>query len=106
MTQNTSGIVPLDRSVLVYPPKPKEKIGSILLADTTKDRDKYAAVTATVIQIGDNAFMEWGGEARKPKPGDVVMIAQYAGLRQKGKDEEEYTVLQDGEVLAILEEVQ
>lgn len=107
MQDNPSGITPLDTKVVLYPPKAEEKTkGGIILADVTKDRDKYAAVTAKLVAVGSNAFLEWGSGATKPKPGDTIMMAQYAGLRHKGADGEEYTIANDSEVMAILESEQ
>lgn len=103
---NPSGIVPLDLRILVKP-DPVEEVtkGGIILADTTKDRAKYAATSATLIAVGENAFREWG-EARKPKPGARVCYAQYAGAEQKGADGERYVVMNDADLLAVIEENQ
>lgn len=104
MTANPSGITPLDLRILVKP-DPVEEVtkGGIILADTTKDRAKYAATKATLIQAGDNAFKEWG-EARKPVAGNRVCYAQYSGAEQKGADGERYVIMNDADVLAVIEE--
>ena len=103
---NPSGIVPLDLRILVRP-DPVEEVtkGGIILADTTKDRQKYAATQATLIALGENAFKEWGA-ARKPEPGARVCYAQYAGAEQKGIDGERYVVMNDADLLAVIEERQ
>lgn len=79
-----------------------DRIGSILLADTTKDRKQYAGTKATLLAVGDNAFMEWGQNAAKPAPGDTVVIAQYAGVKQQGADGKDYTICKDADILGVL----
>lgn len=104
MTQNPSGIVPLDLRVLVKPDPVEEKTsGGIILADTTKDREKYAGTKATLIAVGCNAFREWGDEAQKPVPGARVHFAQYSGSRIKGEDGEEYVIMNDADLTSIVE---
>ena len=97
---NPSGIFPLDVKVLVKPDPVEEKTkGGIILADTTKDRDKYATTRGTVILKGPNAFAEWG-EGNAPVAGARVVFAQYAGLRVKGDDGEDYLVMNDEDVIS------
>ena len=101
--ENPSGLVPVDLRIVVKP-DPVEEVskGGIILADTTKDRAKYAATKATLIAVGCNAFREWG-EARKPQPGDRVLFAQYTGARERGADGEDYVVMNDADLLAVIE---
>lgn len=100
--QNTSGIVPVDLRIVVKPDPVEEKIGSILVPDQHKDRTKYAATKATLVAVGDNAFREWGESALRPKPGDRVLFAQYTGAREKGLDGEDYVVMNDADLLAVI----
>lgn len=95
----------MDLKVLLYPEQPKEKIGSIVLPDSVKDRDKFAAVRATLVDYGPNAFRDWG-DGHAPAKGCTVIMAQYAGLRQKGLDELDYVVANDADVIAVLEDAQ
>jgi chaperonin GroES len=100
---NPSGITPLDLRIVVKP-DPVEEVtkGGIILADTTKDRAKYAGTQATFLAAGENAFGEWGVTARKPKPGDRVLFAQYSGAEHKGADGERYVVMNDKDLLAVI----
>lgn len=102
---NESGIRPLDLKVILLPEQAKDKIGNVYLPDQTKDREKFAATRATLVAVGKNAFREWGSET-PPKPGDIVLTAQYAGLRQKGRGGVEYVVCNDEDIIAILEDAQ
>lgn len=105
--QNTSGIQPVDMRVLVKPDPVEETTkGGIILADTTKEREKYAGTKATLIAAGDNAFKDWGPDARKPKPGDRVHFAQYTGARIKGVDGDEYVILNDADLTSVIEAAQ
>lgn len=104
---NPSGIVPLDLRILVRP-DPVEEVtkGGIILADTIRDRQKYAATAGTLIAVGDNAFQGWADSSRKPKPADRICYAQYAGAEVKGADGERYVVMNDADLLAVIEESQ
>lgn len=96
---NPSGIIPLDVKVLVKPDPVEEKTaGGIILADTTKDKNKYAATRGTLIAAGPNAFKEWGPGA-EPGVNERVLFAQYAGSRFKGDDGEDYIVMNDEDVI-------
>lgn len=100
---NTSGLVPVDLRIVVKPDPVEEKIGSIFVPDQAKDKAKYAATRATLVAVGDNAFKEWGASAVKPKPGDRVLYAQYTGAREKGADGEDYVVMNDADLLAVIQ---
>lgn len=96
---NPSGISPMDVKVLVKPEAVEEKTaGGIILADVTKDRNKYAATRGMLIAVGPNAFAEWGA-GNAPVEGSRVLFAQYAGSRFKGDDGEEYVVMNDEDVI-------
>jgi chaperonin GroES len=100
---NPSGITPLDLRIVVKPDPVEEKSkGGIILADTTKERSKYAATKATLIAAGPNAFAEWG-DLNRPQPGDRVCFAQYAGAEQLGQDGERYVIMNDADLLAVIE---
>ena len=102
--ENTSGLLPVDLRILVKPDAVEEVTkGGIIRPDVVKDKAKYAATKATFIQAGENAFLEWGSDARKPKPGDRVLFAQYSGAREKGADGEDYVLMNDKDLLAVIE---
>lgn len=101
---NPSGFVPLDLRVVVLPdPVEERSAGGIIMPDQIKDQRKWAQTKATLIAVGDNAFREWGSAA-KPKAGDRVIVAQYAGRTHKGADGKDYTVCNDEDILALLED--
>lgn len=103
--ENTSGLVPVDLRILVKPDAVEEVTrGGVHLPGTHVDKAKYAATKATFIAAGENAFTEWGSAARKPQPGDRVLFAQYSGAREKGADGQDYVVMNDKDLLAVIEE--
>lgn len=99
---NASGIQPLDLKVLAMPDAAVTKIGSIHVPEAIADKQKYAAIKATLIATGPNAFREWG-DGNAPKAGDRILMAQYAGARVKGSDENDYILMNDEDVIAVLE---
>lgn len=101
---NASGIEPVDLKVLVRPDPAEERTaGGIIIPDATKDKQKFAAVKATLISKGPNAFREWG-EGNAPDPGQRILMAQYAGARVKGADDQDYVLMNDEDVIAVLKE--
>jgi chaperonin GroES len=105
--ENTSGLVPVDLRILVKPDVEEERTaGGIIKPEAVRDKAKYAATKARFIAAGENAFSEWGDAARKPKPGDHVLFAQYSGAREKGADGQDYVVMNDKDLLAVIEEAQ
>ena len=99
---NSSGISPADVKVLVAPDPVEEKTaGGVILADTSRERQKYATVRATLVAKGPNACAEWGA-GNGPEPGARILTAQYAGMRAKGCDGVEYVLCNDEDVIAVL----
>lgn len=107
---NASGIVPMDKRVLVKPDTVESKTaGGIILLNTEKEQ--MAQLKATVIAVGETAWSEamhdarnFGVEFTRPSGGSRVMIAKYGGIEVKGSDGETYRLLNDDDVTARLEE--
>lgn len=105
---NTTGITPTEYKVLVLPDPVEEKTkGGIILADMTKDHDKYSTTKGTLIEASHLAFTyatdeEWAGH--KPKPGDRVLFARHAGVRHTAKDGREFLLLNDKDVVALIKD--
>ncbi|MDB6036002.1 MAG: hypothetical protein JWM16_6340 [Verrucomicrobiales bacterium] len=107
LNRNPSGILPTEFKVLILPDEVQEKIGSIYVPEETKAKEKYATTDGTIVAISHLAFTyasaeEWGDH--KPKPGDRVAFAKYAGARRKGRDGKDYLLVNDKDVLATIEE--
>jgi chaperonin GroES len=104
---NPSGIKPTEYKVLVQPIKVDEKTkGGIILPDETKERDQFAQMQGRLVAVSPLAFTYAGeedwGDAEKPKPGDKVMFARYAGAAVKGMDGADYRIINDKDVSAVL----
>lgn len=109
---NPSGINPTEHKVLIKP-QDVEKVtaGGIIIPPSKEDQEKFSQTIGHIVAASPLAFnyvedAEWqqsGGE--KPKPGDKVLYAKYAGFNVKGpKDGVEYTVVNDKDICATIEE--
>jgi len=90
---------PLHDRVLLRRIKEKEKVkGGIIIPDTAKEKP----MEAEVISVGPGKIMEDG--KRSPmdlKAGDRVLFGKYAGSEIK-IDDEEYVIMREDEILAVL----
>lgn len=99
---NNSGIIPKGHRILVLPEAVEEvSAGGIIMATATQQqREQMGQTDGVVIAIGATAFSDLG----EPwcKVGDRVIFAKYAGLMRKGKDEKEYRIINDLDVVGLL----
>jgi chaperonin GroES len=99
---NKSGISPVEYKVLIKQDVVEEKTsGGIILAAETKNREQMAQSKATIIAVGGNAFEDWIGTV--PKRGERVLTAQFAGVKADGADGEEYRLINDKDITAVIE---
>ncbi len=72
--------------------------GGIVLPDTAKEKPKRGIVQA----VGDGKLLDNGERSKmQVNKGDEVLFSSYAGTEIK-IDGEEYLIVEEGEVLAIL----
>ena len=77
----------------------EEKIGSIIVPDTAKEKP----MTAEVIEVGAGKVLKAGGRrAPEVKPGQTVLIGKYSGSEVK-LDGEDYIIVREDEILGIVE---
>lgn len=102
--KNQSGISPTEFKVLVLPKVVDEKSkGGIILPDEKKDRDQFAQMEGELVAVSPLAFTYSDDQGwDKPKPGDRVLFAKYAGAVVKGKDGIDYRIVNDKDVAAVL----
>lgn len=101
---NPSGLIPVEFKCLVQPIEIEEVTeGGIILLDETVEQAEVAQCRARLIDVGGRAFFDWGS-GRNPKPGDMVLMAKYAGINVEGSDGKDYRVIQDKDITAILVE--
>jgi len=104
MGKNPSGIEPTEFNCVVKADKPPEKTqGGIFVPQQVLERDELASIDATLMAVSPLAFTyeTWPDADMKPKPGDRVVIAKYAGSVVKGADDEDYRIIKDKDILAI-----
>lgn len=100
---NPSGILPTEFKCLLRPIETPDKIGSILLPDEAKEKEKFATQEGILIAVSPAAF-NYDGMVREqaPKPGDRVLYAKYAGFTRKGNDGVDYRIVNDKDICAVL----
>ena len=102
---NPSGIRPVEFNVLVKPKEVEERTaGGIIVPDIARDREQVAAVEGEIVAVSPLAFTyeDWG-DHEKPKVGDRVYFAKYAGMLVKGRDGVEYRLLKDKDLGAVID---
>lgn len=104
--ENTSGLRALEYKVLLLPDSMEEvTAGGIILTDQKIEQDSWAQVKGTIVSIGGIAFTnpDWCPEERKLlKPGARVYYSKYEGVLVQGADGEEYRLVQDKTISAIV----
>ena len=91
--------------ILVKPREIEETTkGGIILIDSIRDTQAYAAAIAQVIEIGEDAYRDFD-KFTTPwvSVGDWIMIGKFAGHSFK-EDGEEFRILNDDEVIAIIDD--
>ena len=77
----------------------ENKVGSIIIPDSAKDKP----LTAKVIAVGSGKTLNDGKKvAPEVNVGDKVLVGKYSGSEVK-LDGEEYLILREDEVLGIVE---
>lgn len=88
-------IKPLADRVLVQPQKAEQKIGGIIIPDTAS---KEKPVQGVIIAVGNGTK----DEEMILKVGDNVLFGKYAGTAVE-LDGEEYLIMRQSDVLAVME---
>jgi co-chaperonin GroES (HSP10) len=98
--ENTSGVSPLGRAVLVEYYEPEKKESLIVMPESVKDREVLLEQRCVVIECGPNA---WPNEPPRAKPGDRVLIARFSGYALKGPaDGKRYRIVNDQDIFAAI----
>lgn len=91
---------PLGDRIIIKPLEPETKTkGGIVLPDTVKEKPQEGKVVA----VGKGKLLE-NGTVHKPdvKEGDVVLYGKYSGTEVTTKDGEEYLIVREEDILAIV----
>jgi co-chaperonin GroES (HSP10) len=102
------GLAPMEYNLVVVLPKAPETAGrnaKIILTDETKERMQIAAQAARIVAMSPLAFNydAWPDGAEKPKVGDVIWFARYAGGEFIGIDGQPYRLLKDKDCSAVIQ---
>lgn len=98
-------IQPIEFNVLVKPQTVEEKTkGGIILSDVTKEADKYAQQRGEIVALSPLAFSyaDWPAGTTLPKVGDEVFFGKYAGTLVKDDDGNEFRLVKDKEIAAVV----
>jgi chaperonin GroES len=104
MSRNESGISPVEYKVLVRPDPVEQRTESgIIIPDESHERQGWAQVKGTLVARGDSAFQDFSvSEKMSLRPGARVYYDRYQGIRVIGADGEEYALMQDKNVAAVI----
>jgi len=91
-------IKPLGDRVLVKPLEAsEEKVGSIFIPDTAKEKPQEGTVEA----VGSGRTEDGKLIAPEVKVGDKILYGKYSGTEIK-KDGKEYLIIRESDILAII----
>jgi len=91
-------IQPLGDRVMVRPlDQAEEKIGSIYIPDTAKEKPQEGSVEA----VGPGTYKDGKLVPLEVKVGDKVLYGKYSGTEIK-KDGKEYLIIRESDILAII----
>ena len=88
----------VDRVVIKMTEAEEVSKGGIILAGSAKEKPSVAEVIA----VGEGGMVDGHEVKMELKVGDKVLVGQYAGSKVK-LDGEEYTIVHQSEVLAVVE---
>lgn len=100
------GLQPTEYNVVIAPAQMVEKIGSILLPDSEKERMGMALQVGRIVALSPIAFNydSWPSDDAKPRVGQLVWFARFAGGLFEGIDGREYRIVKDKDIGAIITE--
>jgi chaperonin GroES len=88
-----------DRIIVSRIEEGEQKVGGIIIPDTAKEKPQQGKVIA----VGQGKFKDDGKrQALDVKDGDTILFGKYSGQEIK-IDGEEYLIMREDEVLAILD---
>ena len=101
--ENTSGLKPLGRAVLIRPYEPERKASVIAIPDSVQQRAAMVNTRAVIVAVGPTAWFD--EPSARAAPGDKVFVTAYAGFMATGtKDGEQYRLVNDGDVFCQIAE--
>ena len=99
MRQNTSGLKPLGRAVLVEDYTPERKDSVIFIPEQVAMKESAVEQRARVIEVGSEAWL--GEKQPRAAAGDLILVAKYSGHLAVGPaDKKTYRFVNDRDVFA------
>lgn len=102
---NTSGIYPTTNRVLIKPEQVLKQKGMIEIPETARSRSQMAQSVGVLVAAGKTAWADdtVNFNCNAPaKVGDRVLYSKYAGVMLKGADGEEYRLVYDQDITALV----
>lgn len=101
---NKMGILPAGHRLLVKPAEDVEEFGGGLIAipDSVKERFHMVQTKGELVAVGPTAWAAFG-DTPWAKVGDTVMFAKYSGLVIKGLDGQQYRLINDDDLIAVVD---
>ena len=101
------GFYPVVYNVLISPEEPETVTkGGLFLPDRVKETEDLAQVRGLLVDASPLAFNfdDWPADAlhKRPKPGNHVIYAKYAGILITGDDGREYRLAKDKDIAAVI----
>lgn len=103
--KNESGIKPIEFNVLIKQDDVEEKTaGGLYKPGDVVERDKHRVTQGVIVAMSSMAFNAdvYPPGEEKPKPGQRVAIALHAGTFVTGLDGNEYRMIKDKDVTALI----
>lgn len=101
----------MEYNVLVRPVHTEKKTdGGLYLPEDVQTKNEHAQTRGVLVDVSPMAFCnsDWPSdmESAKPKIGDIVSYARYAGAnsRMVGRDEKDYILIKDIDITAVIED--
>lgn len=92
-------IKPLGNRVLVKRREAKATKGGIILPDSAQEKPKQGEIVATGPGKADD---QGNDQEMSVKVGDHILFTSYAGTEFKSDDENEYLIMSEDDILAII----
>lgn len=99
------GLRPTGFNILVGLPPAEGKIGSIIIPTGVGERERMGQVRGRIVAMSPAAFdfADFPEETR-PQVGNAVVFAKFSGIVTEGADKQEYRLLLDKDICAVIEE--
>lgn len=105
METKSPGIRPIEYNVLIKQDEVEEKTsGGVFIPGQEQDRQKHAQTRGEIVAMSPMAFSfdDWPQGEPKPELGQRVVFGRHAGTFVEGVDGNEYRVVKDKDVVAVM----